>query len=131
MVSELELARHPMANRIGPLYDTDSLRRRLGVDVASIDTGVQRGAILEVTTSDGHRLYPAFQLDDGGQVLLPELPRVLAALDPRRVDSWGDATWLREIRAELGVRSPAQALRDGDADDVVALARQAGALFAP
>ena len=58
------------------------------------------------------------------------LARVLAALDPHRVDPWGDASRVRASRPELGGRSPVQALRDEDADDVVTLARQAGALLA-
>jgi len=55
---------------------------------------------------------------------------VLAALDPHRVDPWGDASRVRASRPELGGRSPVQALRDEDADDVVTLARQAGELLA-
>jgi hypothetical protein len=128
------LASVPGANvygdALGPFYDTTSLGRWKGIRRQSIDGQVRRGDVLCVTTSDGHRLYPSFQFDGPDGTPLPDLARVLAALDPRRVDVWGDAIWVREPRPELSDRSPAQALRDGDADDVIALARQAGALLA-
>ena len=118
-------------NSLDPFYDTTSLGRWKGIRRESIDEQVRRGDVLCVTTSDGHRLYPSFQFDGPDGAALPGLARVLAALDPHRVDPWGDAFWVRASRPELGDRSPAQALRHGDADDVVALARQAGALLAP
>jgi len=128
------LASVPGANvyddSLGPFYDTTSLGRWRGIRRQSIDGQVRRGNVLCVTTSDGHRLYPSFQFDGPDGTPLPNLARVLAVLDPRRADVWGDAIWVREPRPELGDRSPAQALRDGDADDVIALARQAGALLA-
>ncbi|KQS22381.1 hypothetical protein [Frigoribacterium sp. Leaf186] len=115
---------------LAPFYDTTSLGRWKGIRRKSIDGQVRRGDVLCVTTSDSHRLYPSFQFDGPDGTPLPDLAGVLAVLDPRRVDVWGDAIWVREPHAELGDRSPAQALRDGDADDVIALARQAGALLA-
>jgi hypothetical protein len=90
----------------------------------------RRGDVLCMTTSDGHRLYPSFQFDGPDGTPLPDLASVLAVLDPRRADVWGDAIWVRGPHPELGNRSPAQALRDGETDDVIALARQAGALLA-
>jgi len=128
------LASVPGANvydaALGPFYDTTSLGRWKGIRRQSIDGQVRRGDVLYVTTSDGHRLYPSFQFEGPDGTLLPNLARVLAVLDPRRADVWGDAIWVREPRPELGDRSPAQALRHGDTDDVIALARQAGALLA-
>ncbi|MBD8539193.1 hypothetical protein [Frigoribacterium sp. CFBP 8751] len=127
------LASVPGANvyddALGPFYDTTSLGRWKSIRRQSIDGQVRRGDVLCVTTPEGHRLYPSFQFDGPDGTPLPNLARVLAVLDPRRADVWGDAIWVREPRPELGDRSPAQALRDGDADDVIALARQAGALL--
>lgn len=127
------LASVPGANtyddKLGPFYDTTSLGRWKRIRRQSIDRQVRRGDVLCVKTSDGRRLYPSFQFDGPDGTPLPDLARVLAVLDARRTDAWGDAIWVREPRPELGGRSPARALRDGVADDVIALARQAGALL--
>lgn len=116
---------------LGPFYEAASLGPLRGIRSQSLDEQVRRGEIICLTTSVGDRLYPTFQFDGPDLAPLPDLALVLDALDPHRLDPWGDAMWLRETRPELDGRSPAQALRDGDADDVTALARQAGTLLGP
>lgn len=116
---------------LGPFYEAASLGRLRGTQSQSLDEQVRRGEIICLTTSDGKRVYPGFQFDGPNLAPLPDLDLVLDALDPHRRDPWGDATWLRETRPELDGRSPLQALRDGDADPVTALARQAGTLLGP
>lgn len=116
---------------LGPFYEAASFGPLRGLQSQSLDEQVRRGEIICLTTSDGKRVYPGFQFDGPKLAPLPDLALVLDALDPHGRDPWGDAIWLRETRPELEGRSPVQALRDGDADDVTALARQAGTLLEP
>lgn len=111
--------------RVGPFYDTAALLETLQVSRDTLDALVRAGDVLEVTSSDGYPLFPAFQFGQDGQ-LLPRLRDVLAELDPEQVDPWGDAVWLNAPAEELEDVSPATALRLGRTEDVVRLARAAG-----
>lgn len=117
--------------KIGPFYDTTGLRIWKGITRQSIDGQAERGDLLCVRTRDGHRLYPAFQFDGPEGAPLPQLRRVLAALDPRGIDAWGDALWLNSAVPEFDGATPAQALRQGRIAEVVAQASRAGSLWAP
>ncbi|WIB00354.1 antitoxin VbhA family protein [Curtobacterium sp. MCBA15_012] len=114
-----------LSDRIGPFYDTAGLRGWFQISSEAVDAHVQRGEILAVVSADGSRLFPAFQIDEGGQ-LLPRLREVLAELDPEEVDPWGDAVWLNAPSDDLDGLTPAAALRTQRADDVIRLAGQAG-----
>ncbi|QNE42597.1 DUF2384 domain-containing protein [Frigoribacterium sp. NBH87] len=116
---------------LGPFYDASTLGLLVELRTQSVEDMVRDGEIICLITSDGDHLYPAFQFFGPGLTPLPDLALVLAALDPRHIDSWGDAIWLREPRPELGGHSPAEALRQGGTEDVVGLANQAGTLTAP
>lgn len=116
--------------KIGPFYDTTGLRTWKGITRQSIDGQAERGDLLCVRTSDGHRLYPAFQFDGPEGTPLPQLRRVLAALDPQGIDAWGDALWLSSALPELDGAAPAQALRQGRIAEVLARANRAGSLWA-
>ncbi|MCS5521472.1 antitoxin VbhA family protein [Curtobacterium flaccumfaciens] len=111
--------------RTGPFFDAASLPGLLQGSAAALTASVQDGDVLAVVSAEGLLLYPAFQFDETGQPL-PRLREVLAQLDPARTDPWGDAVWLNAPDDELDGMSPAAALRDGRADDVIRLAGQAG-----
>lgn len=111
--------------RVGPFYDTTGLLEKLQMSSDMLDALVRTGDVLEVVSSDGYPLFPAFQFGQVAQPL-PRLRDVLAELDPGQVDPWGDAVWLNAPAEELEGVSPATALRLGRTEDVVRLARAAG-----
>lgn len=113
-------------DRIGPFYDTAGVRRWFQVSAEVVDAQLRSRELLAVVTADGVRLFPAFQMDEGGQPL-PRLSEVVAELDPEADDPWGDAVWLNAPSDDLDGLTPAAALRTERADDVIRLARQAGA----
>jgi hypothetical protein len=116
---------HTLFERIGPFYDAAGLRDWFQISSKAVDAQVRSGELLAVVTADGFRLFPAFQIDEGGQPL-PRLREVLAELDPAELDPWGDAVWLNTPSDDLDDLTPAAALRTPRADDVIRLARQAG-----
>jgi hypothetical protein len=118
--------RYTLSDRIGPFYDAAGLREWFQISSEAVNAHVRRGELLAVVTADGFRLFPAFQFETAGQPLL-RLREVLAELDPAQVDPWGDAVWLNAPSDGLDGLTPAAALRTERADDVVRLARQAGA----
>lgn len=117
---------HTFSDRIGPFYDTAGLHDWFQISNESIDARLRSRELFAVVTADGFRLFPAFQIDAAGRPL-PRLREVLAELDPEEVDPWGDAVWLNAPSAALDDFTPAMALRTERADDVIRLARQAGA----
>lgn len=87
---------------IGPFYGQVSLQNSFAFQRDEIDRHVESRAILCRLSSDGHSLYPAFQFWMRGE-LLPQLPKLLEALDPDDDDdAWGDALWLNDVADELG-----------------------------
>jgi len=129
-VAERMIASLPGANildeRVGPFYDTSGLRKWFQMSRQTLDAQATAGDVLCVMSSDNHRLYPSFQFTAQGQ-LLPRLRQVLAALDPKRIDTWGDAVWLNTPASALDGLRPAEALRTERADEVLGLAKRAGA----
>ncbi|WIB60417.1 hypothetical protein DEJ13_00920 [Curtobacterium sp. MCLR17_007] len=113
-------------DRIGPFYDAAGLRDSFHISSEAVDAQVRSGGLIAVVTADGFRLFPAFQFNAVGRPL-PRLHEVLAGLDPTQVDPWGDAVWLNAPSDDLDGLTPAATLRTARADDVIRLARQAGA----
>lgn len=111
--------------RGGPFFDSASLLGLLRVSADALTGLVKDRDVLAVVSADGIPLYPAFQFDATGKPL-PRLREVLAQLDPALTDAWGDAVWLNAPGNELNGVSPAAALRDGRAEEVIRLAGQAG-----
>jgi Protein of unknown function (DUF2384) len=69
-------------------------------------------------------LFPAWQFDGRTRTgVLRDLPGVLEALSP--MEEWDQAFWLTMPREDLGGRTPVQALRDGEGQSIVLLARTA------
>lgn len=107
------------AAQIGPALTQADVARLLDVSVQAVS---KNKSLLRLTNRDGRVVYPIAQFD--GRRPLTGLAQALAAFDgilqPLTV-----ASWLTLGTAVLGQRSPAQALRDGDTEQVLALAHQA------
>lgn len=88
------------------------------------DTRISREQLV-VLERDGREVAPAFQLDGEGRVLqtAAEVNRLLDAAD----DPWGAAAWWLTPHATLHA-IPADALRAGDGQTVLAVAAAAGEL---
>jgi hypothetical protein len=82
-----------------------------------------RAQDLLVLDRDDHRWLPVFQFGRPGEVLKP-VAVVNRTLDAAH-DPWGVAAWWLSPHASLGA-IPADVVRSGRADDVVAAARAAG-----
>lgn len=128
MVESLPLA-GPFDEEVGPFYDTAGLRRHFRLSRQAVDQRARRRDLLCLKTSDGHRLYPAFQFDRHGAGI-PRLREVLAVWpEEKQHGPWQAAAWLNAAGDDLDGMTPAQALRTDRVDDVLTLARQAGALW--
>jgi hypothetical protein len=69
-------------------------------------------------------LFPAWQFDARTRTgVLRQLPPVLEALSD--LEEWDQAFWLTTPRVELDERTPVEALREGDGESIVLLARAA------
>jgi hypothetical protein len=111
---------------IGPFIEPADLLQGFGCPSELLRRMTVAGVVLALPTRDGRVGYPAFQFDSSGEPL-PGLPRVLDALDPARSHAWRDAAWLTAAHPALGGASPAEALRAGDLDPVLAAAATATA----
>lgn len=81
-----------LADAIGPCYTEESIAAELGHSPEEIAALVQGDCLLAVTTSDGHVVFPAFQLDHGRMVR--GLAPVLRMLRKGINDPWTWALWL-------------------------------------
>lgn len=112
---------NPWGELIGPALSEPDAARLLGRPVNEVagDPG-----LLRLTNQDGQPVYPVIQFD--GRRPLPGLADVLALLDgpllPLTI-----ASWLTSPKAALDGRTAVQALRDGDQQQVLGLARQTAA----
>ncbi len=117
-VLEQDLADQQWATQIGPALSQGDAARLLEVTVQAVSKN--RG-LLRIRNRDGRVVYPMLQFD--GRRVLPGLAEVLVLLDgpllPLTV-----ASWLMTAAPSLGDRTPVTALRDGDRDLVLRLARQ-------
>jgi hypothetical protein len=117
-------SRNELAERTGPFYDTSALASWLGVTRDALDRRSQNGALLSVTTSDGMRLYPAWQFTAEGGSLVPGLHDVLTVLRGGSGDGWTIALWLVTPVVDLNGRSAIEWLKAGGAASrVLELAR--------
>ncbi|WP_426519612.1 hypothetical protein ACPPVQ_05960 [Diaminobutyricibacter sp. McL0618] len=115
----------PTANvadeKVGPFYDTRGLVDRWRISPAAVHKRADTGQLLKVITAEGAALYPAWQFDSTGG-LLPHLAEVREALAPAITDPWTIGAWLNSPRRLLDGRTPADALRQGRVDEVLAAA---------
>jgi hypothetical protein len=106
-------AASPWGSTIGPVYRQASLADARGHSRQAIADLVKKRRVLALTTSDGHVVIPAFQLDTRLRPLRG-LPEVLQILTPDVVDEWMLASWLTAPHASLGGRSVVDYLAAGN-----------------
>jgi hypothetical protein len=127
LVSRLPVA-NPWPRIVGPCYSSGSLQRVLGISRAAVSKAAAEHRLLRLQTSDGHYVYPAFQVVDGA--LVRGLRDVLDALDlGAQDDPWTWAQWLntpvpdRTAVAADGAQPPVrrniERLADGDFEGVL------------
>lgn len=114
---------------IGESIDTTALAELLEVSRQAIASRVESGTLLAVPGRRS-RLYPTWQIDFIERRVRPEAVEVLRSwrsIEPD-VDPLTFAAWMGSASEDLDGRTPAEALLEGDGDEVVASARaRAGA----
>ena len=107
---------------LGPVYDAKTVAVLLG----SPDKPVSRQAVskrplLALRTGNGRVYYPAFQFANGQPIR--GLADLLTTIDEDLVSRWTLASWLVSPEVELDDVRPIDALRAGDHDRVLHVAR--------
>ncbi len=115
---EQDAADRHWAAQIGPSLTQADTARLLG---NSEQASAKDPRLLRVKTRSGRVAYPVVQFD--GRAVLAGLGEVLAVLAPA-ADPLTVTAWLTGMQPSLGNRRPVDALRAGEADAVVALARR-------
>ncbi len=112
---------------IGPVYDADGLRRAFGLTEGLLEEMAESKVILELQTSDGETVFPAYCFSGTGEPV-PRLPEVVSRLMAREfTDPWSVAIWLNDQAEEWNGRSAVELLRTEEwADEVVAQAGEHG-----
>ena len=120
-VLEQDVSDTVWSQQIGPSLTQADVGRLLGKSEQAVSKD-QR--LLRIRNRDGRPVYPVLQFHGRGQLpgLADVLPVLLRSLEPLTV-----ASWLTAEHAALAQRRPVDALRDGDADQVAALARRLAA----
>lgn len=108
----------------GPFYDTASLTKWLGVTKQALDNRVKKHTLLMCRTSDGKRVYPAWQFDNHGDVH-PGIQEVIRAFSEIGLDDgWTIARWLNLPNPDLGDQAASELLAGGVTEPVVRAARR-------
>jgi hypothetical protein len=97
---------------IGPVYRQASLATARGHSRQAVADLIKKRRVLALTTSDGHVVIPAFQLDSNLQPIRG-LPEVLRILTSDVVDDWMLASWLTAPHHSLGGHSVVEHLAAG------------------
>lgn len=96
--------------------------QRTGITVRAVNAAIAAGQLLTVAGADEQRLVPTWQLATAG----PDGPGLAGIGDLARVfpgTTVALTLWAWKPSADLAGRTPAQALADGHADAVIAIAR--------
>jgi hypothetical protein len=110
---------------LGPFYRVSAVAQWIGVSDRVFRYRICTRQLIGLKMTDRTFLIPSFQFDADGHV--PEgLREILTVLDPNGIDPWGDALLLGERRKELGYRSPIEALRALQHDQVLEYANELG-----
>lgn len=120
-VLEQDVSDAAWSRQIGPSLTQSDVGRLLGKSEQAVSKDHR---LLRIRNRDGRPVYPVVQFH--GRGLLPGLGEVLAvllsSLQPLTV-----ASWLTSEHVGLARRRPVDALRDGEVEQVAALARQLAA----
>lgn len=121
---------NPWAAIVGPCYTATSLARELGWSPEQVSEAVTSLALLELKTSEGTLLYPAFQVREGRVV--DGVGEVLQVLSTGTRSTWTWAQWLNTpVDEETGEEAPSaiEQLFAGRLDDVMLDARHTAAAW--
>jgi hypothetical protein len=110
---------------LGPFYLVPAVAEWIGVSATTVRGRIAARQLIGLKTTDRRWILPSFQFDKRG-VVPARLADVMAVVDPGNVDPWGSVALVRERTDFLDGRSPIEALRAGDIDQVLALAIQYG-----
>lgn len=108
-----------IANR-NEMLSSDAMAERLNIVRATVHNRRKAGELLGLPTSGGAYKFPAWQVNDHGQ-MVAGLKTVLAAFPDA---PWSAHDFLTTQRPELAGRAPASALQAGDTDAVHTLLHQ-------
>lgn len=108
------------AEQVGPAYTRQSVADLLGITPQTV---ARRKGLLALEQSSGGVVYPVFQFD--GCELLAGIDEVVRVMTPVVETAWTIAAMLTAPQRDLDGRTPVQALREGDMEDVLLLARRA------
>lgn len=110
------------AEQLGPVYRQSDVARLLGKSKQAVSA--DRG-LLRLEMRNGDLGYPVFQFE--GRRQLAGIREVIRTLEPAVASPWTTASWLTSPAPELDDRTPLAALRGGDSEWVIALARRTAA----
>lgn len=116
---------------LGGLLSLQDVQAMLGVRTRqAIHDLVRRGRLLGLPTREGRTVYPCFQFGPDGRPY-PEIASVLLVFHATGANHWTVASWFTTEQPELGGRTPAAWLADGqDAERLVEVARHSAAPLA-
>lgn len=120
----------PWAKIFGPCYTSASVARALRWTPQQVTSAVKSLSLLELETSDGVCLHPAFQIADGR--IVDGVGDVLRTLATATTSRWTWAQWLNSrVDDETGQPAPSaiEQLRAGFLDDVLLDARHTAAAW--
>ncbi len=103
-----------LSTRIGPVFDTNGV-------AAYLHASDTTAALLELATSDGHRVYPAFQFTDTG--IDARFQPALAAL--ATAPRWTAALWFVTPNPDLDGLTPLDWIRADKAIETVRVSARA------
>lgn len=115
---------HSHDELVGPFFTTDAVRRMLNdISRQAVHDRAARRTLLQVKTSDGVSLYPAFQFEDDR--VSDRIRSVMTRFRGVPVDGWAIATWFSIPAESLDGLTPREWLADRhrDAEPADALAR--------
>jgi len=114
--------KHQLLKRAGGAWSAGRVAGALGLTRQAVDKRRTRGTLLGLPTGSGDYVYPRAQFTRRG--VLRHVPDALQAC--RTDDPWTRLAILLEPADALGGRSVLQALRDGDVEPAIAVARSVG-----
>lgn len=117
-ILEQDVADRDWAAQVGPSLSQADTARLLG---KSEQATAKDSRLLRVKTRSGRVAYPVVQFD--GRGALPGIAEVVAVLRPV-ADPLTILAWLTGVQRPLSRRRPVDALRQGEVDDVVTIARR-------